>query len=68
VIQVHSLALGLGLVGIDQDDLSRKPAQQQGISEGCADIADANDRDARGAGMCAGLSCQSISLLDLSSP
>src|SRR5579872_6078626 len=51
VSKVHGLAFGLGMIGIDQHDLSRKSAEQQGICESRANAADANYRNSSGAEM-----------------
>jgi hypothetical protein len=58
MIQFHGVTLSLGVVGIDEHDLSRKPAKQQRISESRANVTDADHGDSGRTGMRAGFSCQ----------
>jgi hypothetical protein len=51
VIEVHGLTFSLGAIGVDQDNLRCQAAQQQGISECRAYIADTDDGNSRGTGM-----------------
>jgi hypothetical protein len=43
VLQIHSLAFGALKFHINEHNLARKPAQQQCIGAGCADVAAAYD-------------------------
>ena len=48
MVQIHGLTFCLGMVWIDQNDLTGQPALQQGIGKGCANIPSANDSDPDG--------------------
>ena len=45
IAQVHYLALGARLIHVDEDDLAHLPGKQQGIGEGGAHLAAADDGD-----------------------
>src|ERR1700733_14303990 len=54
MVEVHSLAFSFGTIGVDQNDLGGKSAQQQGVGEGRAHTAGADDGDAGGVRMVTG--------------
>jgi hypothetical protein len=47
---VHGLALGLGAVDVDEDDLCGEAAQEEGVSRGGADVTRSDDGDLDGLG------------------
>src|SRR5689334_6104941 len=60
MVQIHSLAFSFGVVLIDQDDFRSQTIEEKGIGEGCANVANTNNGDAKGCRRCRGSVHQSF--------
>src|SRR5581483_9680703 len=46
MIEIHGFALSFGAVDVDKDDFRCEPAEQQGISKTCSNVAHSDNGDA----------------------